>query len=283
MKNLFLTIFSSFIFAFNLFGQTYLDVSYGKTPERDLKLDLYMPEDIKNPLMVVWVHGGAWREGSKEDPPKDLLKRGYALASIDYRLSIEAPFPAMMHDIKAAIRFLRGNAQKYGFQKDKIIIWGSSAGGNLVVLAGLTNDNEALEGTIGDYTDESSDVNMVLDFYGPTNFKTILAQSTTHGVNVRKPALELLYGKSLEVVDKETVELASPIFHVNSDSPPTFIAHGNQDNQVPINQSIELWLKLKQAGVKTEFEILENMGHGGRDFSEKVFIDKVESFITENL
>jgi acetyl esterase/lipase len=270
------------LIVFSSEAQQFKDVVYGKSHERVLKMDIYMPEGVENPLMIVWVHGGAWHSGSKENPPKELLERGFALASIDYRLSVEAPFPAMMHDIKASVRFLRGNALKYGFQKDKIIIWGASAGGHLAALAGVTNGNDELEGSIGIYPHESSDVNLTLDFFGPTNFKTFLKQSTPHGVGVRAPALAVLLGKPVEMIP-ELAKLASPVIHVDSSDPPMFIAHGNQDNQVPINQSIELWLKLKEAGVKTEFKVLGDMGHGGADFSKKEFIDKVVSFIEENL
>ncbi len=263
-------------------AQQFKDLIFAETPQGDLGLDIYLPAGVENPQMIVWVHGGAWQSGSKENPPQDLLKRGFALASIDYRLSVEAPFPAMMHDIKAAVRFLRGNASKYGFQKEKMIIWGSSAGGHLVALAGLTNGNEALEGNLGNYLSESSDVNLTLDFFGPTNFTTILNQSTPHGVSVRAPALALLLGKPLDKAS-DLATLASPVFHIDKADPPMFIAHGNQDPQVPINQSIELWLKLKEAGVKTVFEILPNDAHGGPGFSDDAFIDKVVEFIEENL
>ncbi|KPM49985.1 alpha/beta hydrolase [Jiulongibacter sediminis] len=263
-------------------AQQFKDLIFAETPQRDLGLDIYLPAGVANPQMIVWVHGGAWHSGSKENPPLDLLKRGFALASIEYRLSVEAPFPAMMHDIKAAVRFLRGNASKYGFQKDKIIIWGSSAGGHLVALAGLTNGNEALEGNLGDYLSESSDVNLTFDFFGPTNFTTILNQSTPHGVSVRAPALALLLGKPLDQVP-DLAKLASPVFHVDQSDPPMFIVHGNQDPQVPINQSIELWLKLKEAGVRTVIEILPNDTHGGPGFSDDAFINKVVEFIEENL
>jgi len=278
------TILSVLFLLITILGmaQNHSDIVYGISPDRILKMDIYMPEGIENPQMVVWVHGGAWHSGSKENPPKDLLKRGFALASIDYRLSVESPFPAMMHDIKAAVRFLRGNAKKYGFQKEKIIIWGSSAGGHLVALAGVTNGNKALEGNIGDYNNESSDVNLTLDFFGPSNLKTILSQSTPHGIQVRAPALAVMFGKPVEQAP-ELAALASPVFQVDALDPPMFIAHGNQDNQVPVNQSIELWLKLKEAGVKTEFEVLGEMGHGGPGFSKKEFVDKVEAFIKENL
>lgn len=264
------------------FAQQYKDLVFAKTPERDLALDIYLPAGVQNPDLVVWVHGGAWHSGSKADPPMDLLKRGYALASIEYRLSVEAPFPAMVHDIKAAIRFLRGNAEKYGFKKDKIIIWGSSAGGHLVALAGLTNGNKELEGDLGEYLNESSDVNLVVDFFGPTDFTTILRQSTPHGVSVRAPALALLLGKPLDQAT-QLAKVASPVYHVDQNDPPVFIAHGNQDPQVPINQSIELWLRLKEHGVKTAFEILPDDGHGGPGFSGNAFIDKVVAFIETNL
>jgi len=281
MKRFILCMFISCLFS-TLYAQDYSNLSFGITPERDLKLDIYMPQGVENPLMVMWVHGGAWHSGSKENPPKSLLERGYALASIDYRLTGEAPFPAMIHDIKSAIRFLRGNAETYGYKKDKIIIWGSSAGGHLVALTGVTNGIKELEGTVGDYLNESSDVDLVIDFFGPSNFKTILAQSTPHGVGVRAPALELMFRKPVEEVPNLAV-LASPVFHVDTNDPPIFIAHGNQDNQVPINQSIELWQKLKEVGVETEFEILGAMGHGGPDFSKEGFMDKIDAFIKKNL
>jgi acetyl esterase/lipase len=263
-------------------AQVHKNVVYGETLERALKMDIYIPEGVSNPQMIVWVHGGAWHSGSKENPPRDLLNRGYALASIDYRLSGEAPFPAMLHDIKAAVRFLRGNADIYEYQKDKIILWGSSAGGHLVALAGVSNGNDFLEGEIGDYLEESSDVNLTLDFFGPSNFRTILKQSTPHGISVREPALALLLGGPLSE-ESELADAASPINYVDKSDPPIFIAHGNQDPQVPISQSIELWLKLKEAGIKTEFEILGDMGHGGKDFSKPAFIDKVVAFIENNI
>ena len=98
MKRYFLALlFSCFIT--QGFAQNYTNISYGLTPERELKMDIYMPKDTDKPVLVVWVHGGAWHSGSKENPPLNLLKRGYALASIDYRLSIEARFPAMLFDI----------------------------------------------------------------------------------------------------------------------------------------------------------------------------------------
>ena len=265
------------------FAQEHKDVIYAKTPQRDLTLDLYLPPPTTNAQLIIWVHGGAWHGGSKADPPKELLQKGYALASIEYRLTTEAVFPAMIHDIKASIRFLRANQKKYGYQADKIILWGSSAGGHLAAVAALSNGDAFLEGTLGDYTGTSSRVDLLLDLYGPSNFKNILAQSTPHGINVRTPALALFFGKPLEKVEANLVEKASPVFLADAQDPPCFLAHGNQDPQVPINQSIELHLKLQAVKVKNELHFLNDMAHGGKDFSAPDFVNLMDQFIKENL
>jgi acetyl esterase/lipase len=258
------------------------DIKYATTPEKELSLDLYMPTNAVKPALMVWIHGGAWSAGSKENPPTEFIEHGFALASINYRLSGEAKFPAQIHDIKAAIRFLRANAKKYGFDADKIIIWGSSAGGHLAALAGVTNENAALEGTLGENLQTSSKVQAILDYYGPTNLTTILKQSTPHGLNVRTPALELLFGKPVKDTIAE-LNLASPVFHVDKNDPPLFICHGDQDIQVPINQSIELYGKYKQAGLKIEMEFIYGAGHGGKEYTNPVLIEQVLKFLKNNL
>lgn len=150
------------------------DIIYAQGGNRNLLLDIYMPSGKINPYLVIWIHGGACRSGSKENPPLGLLSVGYAIASVDFRLSTEALFPGPVHDIKAAIRFLRGNAIKYGYKADKIIIWGSSSGGHLAAMVGTTNNDSYMEGSEGNYLNESSSVQGILDFYGPTNFSPYL-------------------------------------------------------------------------------------------------------------
>jgi acetyl esterase/lipase len=257
------------------------DIVYASIDQRDLLLDLYMPEKAINPNLVIWVHGGAWHSGTKDNPPSEFLKLGYALASVDYRLSVEKPFPAMVHDIKAAVRFLRANADKYGYQERKIIIAGSSAGGHLAALVGTTNNHKDLEGTLGSHLNVSSSVQLILDFYGPTNFKTILAQSTPHGIKVRAPALALLLGKPVEKVPV-LAELASPVFHVDSTDPPILIAHGDQDIQVPVNQSLELNAKYKKLGLNVELEIISGAGHSSKQVFTPKLIEQVDKFIKRN-
>jgi len=127
------------------------DVPYARIGERVLALDLYRPKVVGDrPPVVVWVHGGAWRAGSKDDVPvKRWVERGLAVASVDYRLSPEAQFPAQVHDLKAAIRFLQAHADEYEINTDQIVVAGSSAGGHLAALVGVSNGVKELEGEIG--------------------------------------------------------------------------------------------------------------------------------------
>lgn len=267
------------LLATSLHGQNaVLDIRYATVDNRDLKLDLYMPDQSLSPCLIVWVHGGAWHSGSKANPPMDLLKKGYALASIDYRTTVEAKFPSFIHDIKAAVRFLRSHAAQFKFNGEKIILWGSSAGGHLVALAGMSNEVNEMEGNVGNDLNTSSRVQGIIDFYGPSNLSTIMNQSTPHGAGVRGPALALMFGKPLDQ-SKEDLVKASPVTYVTKDDPPLFICHGDQDIQVPINQSIELFGKYKETGLPVQLEFVFGAGHGGKQYNDPGLIDKVESFI----
>ena len=257
------------------------NIVYAEAGQRKLLLDIYLPTAQKSPYLVVWIHGGAWHSGSKEEPPLELVSSGYAIASVDFRLSTEAPFPAQVHDIKAAIRFLRANAKTYGYRADKIIIWGSSSGGHLASLVGTTNNDAFLEGKEGNFLQESSSVQGIIDFYGPTNFLTILNQSTPHGINVRAPALAILLGKPVDQAE-ELAKKASPVYQVDASDPPILIVHGEQDNQVPVNQSLELMSVYKKNSLPVQFEIIPGAGHGGNAFYKtdglkwmKEFLQKV--------
>ena len=164
------------------------DIEYARVGETRLALDLYRPAEKQRGPLIVWVHGGAWRRGRRSYMPlTKLVEQGYAVASVDYRLSPVAPFPAQIHDVKAAIRFLRANETDLRINADRIAVAGSSAGGHLAALVGVTNGHPELEGQVGSDPDQSSDVQAIIDLYGPTNFLTILDQSTPHGLGVRIP------------------------------------------------------------------------------------------------
>ena len=255
------------------------DLPYATVNGIELKLDLYRPGENAKPGIVVWVHGGAWRGGSKKDMPLgSLVSAGYVVASVDYRLSPQAPFPAQVHDIKAAIRFLRAKQRDYGIDASRVVIAGASAGGHLAALVGVTNSHAELEGRVGEYLDQSSRVDAIVSFFGMSNLTTILSQSTPHGLKVRVPALQLL----LEGQPEEKVELArlaSPVFHVDVRDPPLLLIHGDQDPQAPINQSHELQGRYEAVKRPCQFVVVHEGKHGGAEFFDDERMKIVREFL----
>lgn len=260
------------------------DIVYTETEQGPLSLDLYMPE-ASNPPLVVWIHGGAWRFGSKADPQAlPIVEQGFALASVAFRQSTDAPFPAQMHDIKAAIRFLRANASRFGYRADRIAVWGHSSGGHLAALVGTTNDVPELSGNLGEHLEQSSAVQAIVDMAGPTDFTTILHQSTEFGVGVRKPALELLLGGDLEAPDViERARQASPYLQASAGDPPLLVMHGMQDNQVPINQALQLQAAYERLGLEVEHHWLVDTGHGSPDYYRGEAFEKTLRFLRRHL
>ena len=260
------------------------DVTFARVDAAELKLDIYLPEGNRAPIgLIVWVHGGAWRAGSKDSV--DLLRlaeRGWALASVDYRLSTVAKFPAQVHDIKGAIRYLRAHAAEYGFPPSRVVVAGSSAGGHLAALVGVSNRNAELEGGVGGNIDQSSDVQAIVSLYGASNLASILGQSTPHGLSVRKPALDLFLGGQPEAVP-ELARLASPISHVSAGDPPLLMFHGDQDNQMPINQSHELEGVYQKLGLPVRLLVVHGAGHGGPAFTTDENLARIDEFLRSQL
>jgi len=259
------------------------DVTFARVGESELRLDLYLPRAGVTTGLIVWVHGGAWRAGSRASV--DLLgltERGWAVASVDYRLSTVARFPAQVHDIKAAIRFLRQNAGKYGYPASPVVIAGSSAGAHLAALVGVSSGNAELEGKVGADTQQSSDVQAIVSLYGASNLTTILAQSTPRGLDVRVPALQLLLGAGPEAAP-ELARLASPVFHVDARDPPLYLAHGDQDPQMPINQSHELEGAYAKLGLPVRFDVVHGSGHGGPAFTSPEALAHIDEFLRRHL
>ena len=248
-----------------------------------LQLDLYLPDSAKPAGLIVWVHGGAWRAGSRKSVDlKGMVNRGWAVASVDYRLSTVARFPAQIHDIKAAIRYLRAHAADYNLPSSRFVIAGSSAGGHLAAVVGVTSGHAALEGTVGDFTAQSSAVQAIVDLYGASNLTTILKQSTPYGLNMRMPALDLLLGGQPEAV-VELAKLASPVFQVDASDPPLFLAHGDQDPQMPINQSHELKGAYEKLGLPVVFKVMHGSAHGGPAFTDEGSLAQIDSFLRAHL
>lgn len=256
----------------------HLDIEYARVGEKSLQLDLYLPRESKAALpLIVWIHGGAWLGGNRANPPAlPFVGRGYAVASISYRLSQEATFPAQIHDCKAAIRFLRSKAKDHGLDSDRIGVWGASAGGHLVALLGTSGDVKELEGDVGT-VGVSSRVQAVCDWFGPTDFLSMGKNAIDHDAP-DSPEAKLIGGPVQQ--NKDKVAAANPITYVTRDDPPFLIMHGDKDDVVPINQSELFHDALKKAGVHVIYEVVEGAGHG---FRGQEHVQRVRRFFDEHL
>jgi len=259
------------------------DLEYAKVADTALKLDLYLPEGTGPAPLLVFVHGGGWEAGSKAGMPLGgLVERGFAVASVDFRPASKAPFPGQVHEIKAAVRFLRASAKQYGYDASRIGIVGVSSGGHLAAMVGTTNGDPELEGSLGDHAGESSAVQAIVSYFGAANLTTILAQSTPFGLGVREPALTRLLG-SLPKDNEAAARKASPVFYVDARDPPLFMFHGDQDPQMPINQSHELEGAYEKQGAAVEFVVVHGAAHGGDAFYLPQNLEQVEKFLDANL
>ncbi|MEY4761359.1 MAG: Lipase 2 [Pseudomonadota bacterium] len=241
------------------------DIPYATVSGKPLALDLHLPHGVTQPPLVVYVHGGAWSAGDKSSYPEFLVENGFAVASLDFRSTDVAPFPANVHDIKAAIRYLRASAGRYGFRADRIAVAGASSGGHLAALVGVTAGVPALEGEEGQDMGTSSTVQAIVSWYGASNLTTILSQSTPFGLGVREPALKRLLGDSPDN-RPELARLASPVFHVDAADPPLLLLHGDQDRQMPINQLHELEGAYARVGREAGTFVLHGVGHDSAPF-----------------
>ena len=274
--------FILFLIASVAAAETQTDIEYERVGDLSLKLDLHTPQ-AANPPLIVYVHGGAWRGGSKSDVPiAKLIEHGFAIASVDYRLSTQAPFPAQIQDIKAAIRFLRAKSELFHLNSSRIAIIGSSAGGHLAALVGVTNGNKALEGTIGEHLSQSSDVQCIVSLFGASNLQTILSQSTEFGLKMRVPALQLLLGGQ-PTEKPDLAKLASPVAHLDKDDPPLLLIHGDADPQMPPQQSQELAKAYEALKLPVQLIMLPGGKHGGREFYDDERTAIVAKFLDKAL
>jgi len=212
----------------------YSDIVYANIDGKDLKLDIYVPEKSSNPPLLIWIHGGAWRMGSKANINRAFLgltKHGFAVASIDYSLLGLPGLLKIVYECKAAVRFLRANAQKYGFNAKKIGVGGSSAGGQLVLLLGTSGGISKLEGKLGDNLKQSSSVQAVVDFFGPSDFVAM-------------------------------AKMLSPVTYVDQNDPPLLIYHGSEDSTVPVEQGIIIDREYRKKKLESTLYIIKGAGHG---------------------
>jgi acetyl esterase/lipase len=268
----------------------YMDIAYASGSNAQ-KLDIFLPDSVKeiNPVLI-WIHGGGWKSGDKSEFRNtsrltELRRRGYAVVVINYRLSGEAKFPAQIFDVKAAIRWIKANASTYKFNKDKVGVWGSSAGGHLSALAGTSGNVAELEDLNQGNSSFSSAVQVVVDWYGPTDFLKMdslaLAQgctSSTH--NDANSPESMLIGFQI-TTRPDLVAKANPITYITNDDPPFFIEHGLTDCTVAYGQSQLLYNQLLPVlgSQKVKIKLLDATGHGGGLFSTASTVTEAIDFL----
>lgn len=272
----------------SLLHRELINVAYANTSSAQ-RLDLWLPSAGAGPFpVVVWIHGGGWERGDRRvrnTPPAEyLLKRGFAVGSIDYRLSSEAVFPAQIADVKAAIRHLRANSASYALDPSRIAVWGESAGGHLAALAGTTGsltmfDDPAL-GNVG----VSSRVQAVVDFYGPAAFHTFdrdaqearCARRIAGGDSTASRLIGAPVGANPALAER-----ASPITYVSAAAPPFFVQHGKADCMVPWRQSDALVraLRAKVTSAAVQVRYFDNAEHGGDEFNSDANLEDIVRFL----
>ncbi len=227
---------------------------------RKLHLDLYRPRHEGPRPTIVWIHGGSWLGGNKRPAPRGLvgrlLERGYAVAAVEYRFSNEAPFPAQIHDVKRAVRFLRRHAAALRVDPDRLASWGFSAGGHLSLLLGMTDGDDGLEPPPDGGPEVSTRVRAAASWVGPTDLR--LYPPAADG-----PIQKLMGGKP-QGEAPDLYRLGSPVAHATADDPPAFLVYGKLDWLVPFEQATAIQAALDRAGVSNVALWVDNMGHGNQ-------------------
>jgi acetyl esterase/lipase len=274
----------------------YLDIPYTHLSPAQ-KLDIYLPDEGEGPYpVIVSIHGGAFMGCDKSDgqvmPMLEGLKRGYAVVSVNYRLSWEALFPALIQDVKAAIRWIRANAARYHFDKDKIASWGRSAGGYISVMLGTSAGVKELEDLSLGNPDQPCHVQAVVDWFGPTNFLTMDALLTESGLtpepgkehNGANSPESLLLGEQITKIP-DLVKAANPETYITPEAPPFFIQHGTRDATVPVQHSIGLAAKLGQIIREDNIilELMDGVDHEDPRFETPENVQNVLAFLDRTL
>lgn len=267
------------------------DIPYLPDGDESQRLDLYLPEqpaDHPQPL-IVHIHGGGWRGGSKYPcPVANLVVKGYVVASVEYRFSQKALFPAQIQDCQAALRWLRAHAKQYQIDPERVGVVGGSAGGHLSALVGTAGGKKAFP-MIGGNEDQSDRVQAVCDIFGPANFASVMRQAD-EDKNVKNifkfngpgDPYSLLIGSNLDGDPAKTAAV-SPIHYVSPDNPPILILHGTHDALVPYAQSEEFAEALKAKGVKVWLQKFPGSGHGGPAFGKPDVILLMLNFFDKHL
>lgn len=255
------------------------NIAYVSHPTARQNFDLYLPRKhgVRPFPLVIWIHGGAWMSGTKSaNNVKYLVKDGYAIASLGYRFSTTAPFPAQIQDCNLAMNFILAHAASYGVSAKRFVVAGASAGGHLALLLGMARHKRAFDAV------PAIQPLAILDFFGPAELNRMKAdleaEHSQKGLALLEDAGPKLMGKPLNQATDEA-RLASPISYVAPDNPPVLILQGDQDMLVPQIQSERLHLALVHAGVKNQLVIVHGAGHDGPMFSRPAVAAVVVHFL----
>jgi acetyl esterase/lipase len=252
------------------------DLEYAQVKGLSLKLDLYRPATKPSAPMplVIWVHGGGWRNGSKANCPAAwLATKGYAVASLDFRLLPEHPWPAQIEDPIAALRWLRKESGRYGYDSERLAAMGGSSGGHVVALWGTLT------------LPPGDKVKAVVDWYGPTDLLTmppnVLSTQRTRAELAKANGALLLGGIVMDQPEK--AKAVSALHQVTKDDVPFLIMHGEADTSVPVDQSERLHAALKVAGVESTLKLIPVAGHGGKEFDSTESRALILAFLDKHL
>jgi len=265
--------------------EVYRDLVYRVSGNRKIRLDLYGPQGTApaggRPVIVA-IHGGGWRGGSKLDMQGMAVRfaqRGYVIAAVDYRLSRPSysSWPDNLSDVREAVRWLRRHAKDYGIDPDRVVALGSSAGGHLAALLGTTTESpvnhETYSGTKAE-TKVSSRVQAVVDLYGPSDLEMLYRHSPLGSIPV-----VLMMGATPDTAPRR-YRSASPVSHVTSEAPPMLLIHGRQDTLVPPEQSESLAQKLQASGVAHRLLVIDGARHGfPLDLADRDLLPEIVSFL----
>ena len=272
----------------------FLDIPYGKESPRQC-FDLYLPDEGDGPFpLFIHIHGGGFAFGDKRDDHMDAylegIKRGYAVASIEYRVSGEAAFPAAVLDCREAVRCIKCHAAQYHVDANRIAVLGGSAGGNLAAMLGMNVPNGAFPGEEGRVFPAEPNVQAAIDQFGPVRFETMRAQAIANGVSEVHPNTAMMpeskyLGVDLSMAPESLLKSAYPATYAGENMAPMLVQHGTADHLVPWAQSEEFVRDLQAKGLtqKVTYVPLEGADHEDKRFTAKENMDLVFAFIAKHI
>ena len=273
-----------------ILGRTYLSkftaetLCYCHSGDEERLLDIYRPVSPSvEPLpVIVWFHGGAWKMGNRkaiELIAAEQLARGFALVSVSYSFSDFAQWPVQCHEAKAAIRYLRANADALGLDSDMLIAAGMSAGAHMACILGVSADHEQLNGQLGDYPEQSNHVQGVLALYPPTDFLAVPEDfDGLLDYYAEDSPVTALLGESIATAPQKS-DLASPLKLLQDSCPPTFLLHGDADPIVPVAQSVIMHDALLAAGIDSQLMRIAGYTHGDYRFNRDEPASRISDFL----